>query len=220
VYFHTEAAKAQGATDDELKHALAEAALTRQWSTVLNGLNQDEAAFKAEVIRMSDYMKKQEQAGKTTKPPPPAIITDNASLMRDVEATLGFVPTFIKAIPPEQQIGMWRHWKAVEMNPNAPLDMKTTGLISLAVAAQTPCRYCVIADKEFSRNAGVSDRERFEAVAVAGLVRHWSTFLNGAQLDKQQFRSDVDRVMANVKRTSGKTEEAPGTGVKIKAKKK
>ncbi|MDP2339857.1 MAG: carboxymuconolactone decarboxylase family protein [Deltaproteobacteria bacterium] len=220
VYFHTEAAKANGATEDEIKHAIAEASLTRQWSTVLNGLQQDEAAFKAELTKMVDHMKKQEQANKGKPMPPPVVVTDNASFLRDVEKTMGFVPTFIKAVPPEQQVALWNHWKSVEMNPKAPLDMKTTGLIGLAVAAQTPCNYCIIADKEFSRMAGTSDRERYEAIAIAGIVRHWSTFLNGSQFDMQQFRTDTDRVMANLKRSSGRAPEAPGTGAKAKTKTK
>lgn len=49
VYFHTAAAKANGATDEEIKEAIAMASITRHWSTVLNGSQTDLAAFKAEV---------------------------------------------------------------------------------------------------------------------------------------------------------------------------
>ena len=37
IYFHTQAAKLNGATDEEIKEALASAALVRKWSTMLNG---------------------------------------------------------------------------------------------------------------------------------------------------------------------------------------
>lgn len=37
VYFHTKAAKHAGATDAQIKEAIAAAALVRKWSTVLNG---------------------------------------------------------------------------------------------------------------------------------------------------------------------------------------
>jgi AhpD family alkylhydroperoxidase len=49
VYYHTKAAKADGATEDEIKEAVAEAALTRKWSTVLNGSNYSMADFKKQV---------------------------------------------------------------------------------------------------------------------------------------------------------------------------
>jgi AhpD family alkylhydroperoxidase len=49
IYYHTRAAKAAGASDDEIKAAVAAAADTRMWSTVLNGHAYDMEAFKAEV---------------------------------------------------------------------------------------------------------------------------------------------------------------------------
>jgi AhpD family alkylhydroperoxidase len=49
VYFHTEVAKAYGATPDEIKEAVALAAISRHWSTVLNGNAIDMTAFRKEV---------------------------------------------------------------------------------------------------------------------------------------------------------------------------
>ena len=49
VYFHTEVAKAYGATPDEIKEAVALAAISRHWSTVLNGMAIDLATFRGEV---------------------------------------------------------------------------------------------------------------------------------------------------------------------------
>ena len=49
VYYHTKAAEAEGATADQIKEAIAAAALTRKWSTVLNGSNYDMAEFRKEV---------------------------------------------------------------------------------------------------------------------------------------------------------------------------
>ena len=44
--FHTEAAKLNGATDEEIKEAIAMAAIVRHWSTMLNGSQVDFATFK------------------------------------------------------------------------------------------------------------------------------------------------------------------------------
>jgi AhpD family alkylhydroperoxidase len=49
IYFHTEVAKAYGATPEELKEAVALAAISRHWSTVLNGMSIDMASFRSEV---------------------------------------------------------------------------------------------------------------------------------------------------------------------------
>jgi AhpD family alkylhydroperoxidase len=47
VYGHTQLAKKAGATEAEIKEALAVAALTRKWSTMLNGSAYDMEKFKA-----------------------------------------------------------------------------------------------------------------------------------------------------------------------------
>jgi AhpD family alkylhydroperoxidase len=49
VYYHTQAARHAGATDAQIKEAIAAAALTRKWSTVLNGSAYDMADFKSQV---------------------------------------------------------------------------------------------------------------------------------------------------------------------------
>ena len=46
IYFHTAAAKANGATDAEIREAVAMAAITRHWSTVLNGMQADPTKFR------------------------------------------------------------------------------------------------------------------------------------------------------------------------------
>jgi AhpD family alkylhydroperoxidase len=51
VYFQTAAARANGATDDEVREAIAMASVTRHWSTVLNSMRVDLTTFKAETDR-------------------------------------------------------------------------------------------------------------------------------------------------------------------------
>src|SRR6187431_2088230 len=88
----------------------------------------------------------------------------------------------------------------VEMNPSSAIPGKYKSLISLAVAAQIPCKFCIIADTEFAKLEGASDREITEAVAVSGLVRHWSTIVNGRQADKASFKKDINRLVAGAKK--------------------
>jgi AhpD family alkylhydroperoxidase len=49
VYFHDKNARAKGASDAEVREAVATSAHVRHWSTVLNGMAYDLDAFKAEV---------------------------------------------------------------------------------------------------------------------------------------------------------------------------
>ena len=58
VYFHTESAKAFGATDEEIKEAVAFGALVRHWSTVLHGAQVDFEESKKEDYNMFDAFPK------------------------------------------------------------------------------------------------------------------------------------------------------------------
>ena len=49
VYFHDKNARKQGASDAEVREAVATSAHVRHWSTVLNGMAYDFDAFKAEI---------------------------------------------------------------------------------------------------------------------------------------------------------------------------
>ena len=52
VYVHTKKARTAGASDAEIREAVATAAHVRHWSTVLNGMAYDLTAFKTEVDRL------------------------------------------------------------------------------------------------------------------------------------------------------------------------
>lgn len=49
VYYHTQAARHAGATDAQIKEAVAAAAMTRKWSTEMNGNQYDMSTFKKQV---------------------------------------------------------------------------------------------------------------------------------------------------------------------------
>ena len=47
--YHTQAARHAGATDAQIKEAVAAAAMTRKWSTEMNGNQYDMSTFKKQV---------------------------------------------------------------------------------------------------------------------------------------------------------------------------
>jgi AhpD family alkylhydroperoxidase len=195
IYFHTRAAKLNGASDREIKEAILMSSLTRQWSTVLNGNMIDEAAFKLEAGKIFEYVKQPHT-------PQSIAIVDAASAERDITATLGRVPGFMKLFPPSGLAGAWREFKTVQLNPQSALPGKVKELIGLAVAAQIPCRYCTYFHTEAAKLNGANDTEIHEAIAMAAITRHWSTYLNGMQFDEAQFRREVDQIMAYVKKAA------------------
>lgn len=192
VYAHTRFAQANGATEAETSEAVVVGAMTRHWSTFMNGIQLDEGKYKAELSRFLDGMAKAQTAKK--EPPPPAKLTDAASAKREIEQSYGFVPEFLAQFPEPGLVGAWKMMRNVEMAPTS-IPNKYKSLISLAVASQVPCRYCVVADTMFAKAEGATDAEVREAVAMGSFVRYMSTVLNGLQVDEPTFKRDVERLV-------------------------
>jgi AhpD family alkylhydroperoxidase len=126
---------------------------------------------------------------------PPAAAQDGQATYRDIEQTLGFVPDFFKQLPETAIAGAWAEMKNLQLNPKTRLSGKVKELIGLAVAAQVPCQYCVYFHTAAAKANGASDEEIKEAVAMAAVTRHWSTALNGMQIDLNAFKRDTDTVL-------------------------
>src|ERR1700676_4438420 len=127
-------------------------------------------------------------------PASPAPGGDAAATYQDIEKTLGIVPGFFKVFPQSGIAGAWDEFKNFQLGPTA-LDGKTKQLIGLAVAAQIPCQYCIYFHTAAAKANGATDAEIREAVAMAGVVRHWSTVLNGMQVDLGGFKRETDTVL-------------------------
>ncbi|MCM8569320.1 carboxymuconolactone decarboxylase family protein [Gramella jeungdoensis] len=56
IYYHSAAAKAYGATEEEIQEAVAQGAQTRHWSMILQGNQVDFEEFKAEFNAMMKHM--------------------------------------------------------------------------------------------------------------------------------------------------------------------
>ena len=109
----------------------------------------------------------------------------------DIAKTFGGVPAFVKQLPKSSLAALWEEEKAVELSDKTALPPKTKALISLAVASQIPCTYCIWADTMTAKQLGASDEEIAEAVTMAGHTRMWSTMFNGLQVDFDQFKKDM-----------------------------
>ena len=193
ILAHTEFAKLNGASEAELGEAVAMAAITRHFSTVLNGPQTDETKFRGEVAKIIANVKA--AAAAKAAPAKPINVVDGQTALADITQTLGFAPDFLKRMPDSARAGAWRQLRDVQLNPGTALSGKNKELIGLGVAAQIPCRFCIIAHTEFAKLNGATDGEIAEAIAMASLTRDLSTVLNGMQVDDVQFRKDVDRLV-------------------------
>jgi AhpD family alkylhydroperoxidase len=194
VVAHTEFAKLNGASETEIGEAVAMAAITRHWSTYLNGIQTDEAKFRGEIAKIIDNVKK--ASASKAPAPAPVTVTDGASALKEMTQTLGgYAPDFLRTFPEVARAGAWKQFRDVQLNPTTAVNGKNKELIGLGVAAQIPCRYCIIAHTEFAKLNGATDAEISEAIAMASFTRSMSTMLNGLQIDETQFRRDVDRLV-------------------------
>jgi AhpD family alkylhydroperoxidase len=211
IYAHTEFAKLNGASDAEIAEAVAMGAMTRRWSTFMNGIQTDETKFRSEIGQLLANMKK---AGGDMAPSKPIAVVDGKTALEDIKLTFGMVPEFLRRYPQEGLAGAWMEMRDVEMNPSSAIPGKYKSLMGLAVASQIPCKFCVIADTEFAKFEGTNEREITEAVAMAGLVRYWSTILNGRQVDKVTFKKDINRLVAGAKKHMAAQKPSAMTAVK------
>ena len=115
--------------------------------------------------------------------------------LKDIEQTLGSVPTFFTQMPKAGFAGAWQQLKDLEFSKDTSLSPKVKAPIELAVVAQIPCQYCIWADTAAAKAEGASDEEIREAVAVAATGRYWSTMLNGMQVDLPTFKQEFGALL-------------------------
>ena len=115
AWSYSKCGKASGATDAQLHEAVALSALARHWSTFFNGVQLDETRFRADLAKLRENVTKAMSSG--AKPPAPLPITDAASVYRDVEASFGFVPEFLRRFPPEATSRRLAQLRDVEVGP-------------------------------------------------------------------------------------------------------
>ncbi len=119
----------------------------------------------------------------------------------EMEATFGTVPVMFKVYPEHMRASAWEWFKAAG-SPESAIPAKYVQLISLGVASQIPCDYCIYAHTTQAKMHGATEEEIRMAVASASDTRHWSTVLNGAGVDFEDFKAEWDGILEHVKKQS------------------
>ena len=201
AYFHTQAAKLNGATDQQIREAIATSAMGRFWATYFEGMQTDINDFMKETDRIVEIQRKRMAPDYKAPVLPPINVIDAESAYQDMERVLGLVPFFVKPIPKNSVAGVWLATKAAFIMPSS-IPPKIKNLIMLA--AQTSNKHGRYWDVQFAKLFGASEQEIAEAVEMAATTRHWSTWLNGNLFEEKTFRKEVDKAFAFVKKHAGK----------------
>lgn len=113
---------------------------------------------------------------------------------REMKEMLGTVVSFIDEVPDEFIDSEWDLVKRFQLGETL-IPNKYKELIGLAISATTRCRYCVLFHTEAARLNGASDAEIEEAVHLAKLLNGWSVYINGLQVDYEEFKREVGQIV-------------------------
>jgi len=111
---------------------------------------------------------------------------------RDIEGMFGLVPSF-STLELE-----WELMKRVQFE-EGPVPNKYRELIGLGIAAVSKCRYCALFHTEAARLNGATEEEIEDAVHYAKSSAGWSAYLNGMQVDYEQFRNEMAQIAEYVR---------------------
>jgi AhpD family alkylhydroperoxidase len=119
-------------------------------------------------------------------------------IYKDIESIFGLVPSMFKAVPDASLELEWQLFKRVQFD-EGPIPNKYRELIGVAIAAATKCRYCSVYHTEVAKLNGATDAEIEDAVHYAKSSAGWSTYINGLQLDYDQFKAEVLQACEHVR---------------------
>ncbi len=110
----------------------------------------------------------------------------------EIEEMFGLVPAMFEAVPDSSLELEWQLFKRVQFD-EGPIPNKYRELIGLGIAAVTKCRYCAFYHTEVAKLCGATEAEIEDAVHYAKSSAGWSTYVNGLQIDFDQFKDEVQQ---------------------------
>jgi AhpD family alkylhydroperoxidase len=120
-------------------------------------------------------------------------------IYQEMKETFGLVPSFLKTIPDSTLENEWELFKKIQIEDGA-IPNKYRELIGLGLSAVSKCRYCTLFHTEMAKLFGATDKEIEEAVHYAKSSAGWSAYLNGMQVDYDEFKDELRRAGEHAKR--------------------
>lgn len=122
---------------------------------------------------------------------------DRKEIYQEIEETLGLVPSMFKALSDSTLELEWNLFKAV--NHESAISNKTKELIGVAISAVSKCRYCSFFHAEMAKLHGATAEEIEDAVHFAKHTAGWSAYVNGMQLDFEQFKEEITKACKHIR---------------------
>lgn len=119
-------------------------------------------------------------------------------IYEEIEQLFGLVPTMFKSIPDTTLELEWELFKKLQLEDGA-ISNKNRELIGLSIAAVTRCRYCTYFHTEMAKLNGATDAEIEEAIHFAKASAGWSTYVNGMQINFEEFKKEIDAACNHVR---------------------
>lgn len=111
----------------------------------------------------------------------------------EIRDMLGLVPSFFKEIPEDILDYEWTLFKRFELEETA-IPNKYKELMGIALHSETKCHYCVLFHTEAAKLFGATDEEIQEAAHYAKYSLGWSAYVNGMQVDFDQFKAELGQI--------------------------
>lgn len=119
---------------------------------------------------------------------------------REIEQMMGVVPAMFRELPDSSIEQEWELFKKVQIEETA-IPNKYRELIGVAISAATKCKYCSYFHTEMAKLFGATNAEIEDAVHFAKATTGWSTYVNGLQVDYDQFKSEIDRACEHIRQS-------------------
>lgn len=111
----------------------------------------------------------------------------------EITNMFGLVPSFFKLVPDNSLELEWHLFRTVQFD-DGPIPNKYRELIGLGISAVTKCEYCILYHTEVAKLNGATPEELEDAVHYAKSSAGWSAYLNGMQVDQQEFAAELTQV--------------------------
>ncbi len=125
-------------------------------------------------------------------------------IYREIEETLGIVPSMFKTLPEVTLESEWKLFKQIQLE-DGPIPNKYRELIGIAIAGVTKCRYCAFFHSETAKLFGATEEEIEQAVHYAKSSAGWSAYINGLQFDFDEFKEEVLQICEHVQSAQAAT---------------
>jgi AhpD family alkylhydroperoxidase len=120
-------------------------------------------------------------------------------IFKEIEQMFGLVPSMFKAVPESSLELEWKLFKRIQFE-EGPIPNKYRELIGVAISAISKCHYCAYYHTELAKLNGATEAEIEDAVHYAKSSAGWSTYINGLQLNYEEFTGEIDRACEHVRR--------------------